>query len=100
MDGLVREFSRRIAPAKPDEARADDRFVEDLGYDSLAMLELQFALEELFGLEPIRGEQAVRMTRVSDLTQFVRAQFEDGFGQVPDAGVIELLRTQYPGSGE
>jgi acyl carrier protein len=97
LEALVLEFSGRLAPAGPAEVRADARFVEDLGYNSLAMIELQFALEELFGLEPIPAERAVKMTMVRDLAEFVSDEFEDGFGREPDAAVVELLRTQYPG---
>lgn len=63
----VRRVVAQLSPARVPAAQSGDRLVEDLGYDSLAVLELAFALEEEFGLPAIGMERAVHLTTVGDL---------------------------------
>jgi acyl carrier protein len=53
-----------MAPNSDVAAERDLRLVEDLGYHSLALLELAFALEDEFDLEPIDEETARRITTI------------------------------------
>jgi acyl carrier protein len=50
--------------------RPQDRLREDLGLDSLAMIELLFKIEEHFDLE-IPNEDLSRVTTVADVTVYV-----------------------------
>ena len=47
-----------IAPAPADTVKPDDRLIGDLGFHSLAMVELAFAIEDLFAIEDMAIEQA------------------------------------------
>ena len=53
-----------------DKVRPEDRLREDLGLDSLAMIELLFKIEEHFDLE-IPNEDLSRITTVADVTAYV-----------------------------
>jgi acyl carrier protein len=52
------------------EPRLTDRFVEDLGADSLDCVELVMALEEEFNLE-IPDEEAVKLKTLADTIAFI-----------------------------
>jgi acyl carrier protein len=53
-----------LAPNSGGAHGLDAHLVEDLGYHSLALLELAFALEDEFDLEPIDEETARKITTV------------------------------------
>jgi acyl carrier protein len=53
-----------------ERVRPGDRLREDLGLDSLAMIELLFKIEEHFDLE-IPNEDLSRITTVADVTAYV-----------------------------
>lgn len=54
----------------PDEVKEDSKFVEDLGADSLDVVELVMALEEKFEIE-IPDEQAESIATVADAIKFI-----------------------------
>ena len=54
----------------PDEVKEDSQFVEDLGADSLDVVELVMALEEKFEIE-IPDEDAEKITNVADAISFI-----------------------------
>jgi len=56
----------------PDEVKEDSRFVEDLGADSLDVVELVMAIEEKFDIE-IKDEEAEKITTVKDVIDFIEA---------------------------
>lgn len=69
----VREIVLRMAP-KPGGMPAPGesaRLVEQLGYDSLALLELAFAVEETFGLRPMDLQTASTIQSSADLEAYV-----------------------------
>ena len=53
-----------------DQVKPEAKFVEDLGADSLDIVELVMALEEEFGTE-IPDEDAEKLLTVGDVTKFV-----------------------------
>ena len=53
-----------------DQVKPEAKFVEDLGADSLDIVELVMALEEEFGTE-ISDEDAEKLLSVGDVTKFV-----------------------------
>ncbi len=60
-----------------EEVQPAANFVEDLGADSLDVVELIMAFEEEFGIE-ISDEEAEKLRTVSDVLQYVRARAGDG----------------------
>lgn len=53
-----------------DEVKDDAKFVEDLGADSLDVVELVMALEEKFDIE-IPDEEAEKIATVADVVAYV-----------------------------
>ncbi len=54
----------------PDEVKEESKFIEDLGADSLDVVELVMALEEKFDIE-IPDEQAEGIATVADAIKFI-----------------------------
>lgn len=57
--------------AEESEVTPDASFIEDLGADSLDIVELIMALEEEFGVE-IPDEDAEKITTVSDAVKYIQ----------------------------
>lgn len=53
------------------EIRGEDRLVEDLGLDSLDLVELMMAVEEEFGVE-IPDSEAEKIKTVQDVMKFIK----------------------------
>jgi len=53
-----------------DQVTAEAKFIEDLGANSLDIVELVMALEEEFGSE-IPDEQAEKLLTVGDVTKYI-----------------------------
>ena len=70
----VRAIAARLAPAAPAEVGSQARLVDDLEYQSLALLELAFALEEEYGLAPIDEAIAARIRTVGDIEGYILTQ--------------------------
>jgi acyl carrier protein len=60
---------------KPEEARNEAKFVEDLGADSLDTVELVMALEEEFEIE-IPDEEAEKIRTVQEAISYIEAHTE------------------------
>ncbi len=56
-----------------DQVTAEAKFIEDLGADSLDIVELVMALEEEFGNE-IPDEQAEKLLTVGDVIKYIEEQ--------------------------
>lgn len=56
---------------EPDEITLDARFIDDLGADSLDIVELIMSLEEEFDLE-IPDEHAERIATVGDAVAYIK----------------------------
>src|SRR5215475_6560019 len=65
---LAQHLKRDVSKIRPT-----DRLREDLGLDSLAMIELLFKIEEHFDLE-IPNEDLSKITTVADVTAYVEAK--------------------------
>jgi len=55
-----------------DEVKPESKFVEDLGADSLDVVELVMALEEKFDIE-IPDDQAEKIKTVQDAVEFIES---------------------------
>ena len=56
----------------PETVTADTSFEEDLGADSVDLVEVSLALEEEFGLEEIPEEDITSIVTVGDLYRYMR----------------------------
>jgi acyl carrier protein len=70
---IIRRFVSEFAPADIDGITPGSRLVEDLGYHSLALLELAFAIEDEFDLPPMDEETAQNFRTVQDVEDLVAA---------------------------
>ncbi len=66
----VKEVVVEQLNVNPDEVKEESRFVEDLGADSLDVVELVMALEEKFDIE-IPDDQAEKIATVGDAIKFI-----------------------------
>jgi acyl carrier protein len=66
-----------LAPAQDGPIEPGARLVEDLGYHSLALLELAFALEDEFDLEQIDEATARKVTTVQAVLDLVLERLRD-----------------------
>lgn len=80
----VAEIIMELAP-NPDELGSDSklRLVEDLGFHSLALLELAFTLEDEFDLPPIDEATARQITAVGKVADHVVNELR-GRGELAD----------------
>lgn len=66
----VRDVVGSLVPGGPRAVQADDQLT-DLGFDSLATLELALALETEFDLQEVPEEQTVEISTVGDVETLI-----------------------------
>jgi acyl carrier protein len=79
MSNMFEKIRKRIADQLSigeDEIRMDSSFADDLGADSLDIVELIMALEEEFDME-IPDEDAEKISTVGDVVEYIKARVED-----------------------
>ena len=57
---------------EPDSVNADTAFVDDLGADSVDLVELSMALEAEFGMEEMEAEEIEHIKTVGDLYKYMQ----------------------------
>mgnify|MGYP002511518980 FL=1 len=57
---------------EPDAVSADTAFVDDLGADSVDLVDLSMALEEEFGMEEMEAEEIESIVTVGDLYKYMQ----------------------------
>lgn len=67
----VREVVGQMSPLGPRPAQPGDRLVDDLGYDSLAVIELSLQLEADFGLKAMTGDATADIVTVADIEDLI-----------------------------
>lgn len=77
----VRHIIATMAPRPPAdlgalEAGGELRLIEDLGFDSLRLIELTVVLEQSFALPRYRPEQLMGVLRVDQVTDLVTRTLE------------------------
>ena len=68
----VKEVVVEQLSVSPDEVKEDSKFVEDLGADSLDVVELVMALEEKFDIE-IPDDEAEKIQTVKDVVDYIES---------------------------
>ncbi len=56
----------------PEEVTMESSFIEDLGADSLDIVELLMALEEEFDIE-IPDEEAEKLVTIADVVEYIKS---------------------------
>lgn len=56
----------------PETVTADSAFVDDLGADSVDLMDLSMALEEEFGMEEMEAEEIESIVTVGDLYKYMQ----------------------------
>jgi acyl carrier protein len=69
----VKEVVVEQLNVNPDEVKEDSKFVEDLGADSLDVVELVMALEEKFDIE-IPDSDAESIATVGDAVKYIESK--------------------------
>ena len=57
---------------EPDSVTADTAFVDDLGADSVDLVDLSMALEDEFGMEEMEAEEIESIVTVGDLYKYMQ----------------------------
>ena len=70
IDQRVKDIIVEQLGVKPDQVTPEAKFIEDLGADSLDIVELIMALEEEFGYE-IPDEEAEKLLTVGDVVKYI-----------------------------
>jgi acyl carrier protein len=68
----LKEILVDVLGVKAEDVKAESRFVEDLGADSLDLVELIMSFEDKFGVE-ISDEAAEKLIIVKDVLDFIEA---------------------------
>lgn len=69
----VKEVVVEQLNVNPEEVKEEAKFIEDLGADSLDVVELVMALEEKFGCE-IPDEEAEKIQTVGDAVKYIESK--------------------------
>jgi len=69
----IKEVVVEQLSVSPDEVKEDSKFVEDLGADSLDVVELVMALEEKFDIE-IPDDEAEKIQTVADVINYIESK--------------------------
>lgn len=69
----VKEVVVEQLNVNPEEVKEEAKFIEDLGADSLDVVELVMALEEKFGCE-IPDEEAEKIQTVGDAIKYIESK--------------------------
>ena len=62
---------------EPDAVTVDTAFVDDLGADSVDLVDLSMALEEVFGVDELTEEDISGITTVGDLVHFLQGRLDN-----------------------
>ncbi|WP_425258858.1 acyl carrier protein [Rubrivivax sp. RP6-9] len=70
----IKKMVRDLCPGDASQMADTSRLAEDLGYHSLALVELAFAIEDRFDIEPIDQGTAQSIRTVADVVGYVQSK--------------------------
>jgi len=71
MRATIGQIIEKMGRAGPGPVSDETRLAEDLGFDSLRLIELAIIIEKAFGLSPLDLESACAVRTVRDVTDLV-----------------------------
>lgn len=74
----VRVLVGRLAPEHVPEVPSEVRFIEDLGYHSLLLIDLAHAVAKQFSIKPLTERETIGMVTVKDLEDLVVRRLSGG----------------------
>jgi acyl carrier protein len=95
LEHIVCQTAQMIAPVPPESVKLSDRLVGDLGFHSLAMVELAYALEDVFSLEEVGSGIVNRIERIGDIIPLVRTALQNGAAKMPSPDDLAQLAAEY-----
>ena len=72
----LRELIAEQFGVEPDSIDADTAFVDDLGADSVDLVDLSMALEAEFGMEEMEADEIEAIKTVGDLCKYMQDHLE------------------------
>ena len=69
----LKEILVEVLGVSEDDVKLESKFVDDLGADSLDLVELIMAFEDKFGIE-ISDEEAEKMVTVKDVLDYISSK--------------------------
>jgi hypothetical protein len=88
IDEVVARVVATLAPDKPATVGRNESLIAHLGYDSLLLMELRFALEELFALDVVDLEDPPPVGEVWQLQEYMAQQVRAQTATVPTSDVV------------
>ena len=77
VDDLIKQLIIDLCPGSAENITEKSHLANDLGYHSLALVELAFAIEDKFDLEPIDQVTAKGIQTVGDIVNYVTSQIAE-----------------------
>ncbi len=76
VEDKVKEIIVEQLSVNPEQVTAEAKFIEDLGADSLDVVELVMAFEEQFGIE-VPDEDAEKLQNVGDVNSYIKEALDN-----------------------
>lgn len=74
----IRGVIARLSPSRPAAVEPGQRLIDDLAYDSLALIELALALEDEFRLTPLSDYDSLDIVSVGEVEELVVGRIAAG----------------------
>jgi acyl carrier protein len=91
VDEVVLQLVDAYAPDSAAPARPDDTLLDDLAFSSLRVVELAFAIEDLFAMDSAVMAEAPPVGTVTDVSAFVFDRVAAGEAFLPDQASVDAL---------
>jgi acyl carrier protein len=92
---VVHEVVRLIAPFPQEAVTDEQQLVNHLSFHSLALAELGFTLEDLFGLDAVTPEQAMSMSTVGAISALICKAVANNDATLPSVADISSFCERY-----
>lgn len=96
----MRELVAEQFALEPEEVTMDTAFEEDLGADSVDLVELVMAIEEEFEVGEIQEEDLSGLKTVGDTVNYIASKVKQTYGTPRLRAGFPFGEDQYGGSGE